>query len=74
MAILEKKHTKIEIDLKSSQGNAFALIGLARQYGKQLDFDNNKIDSIIKDMMSGNYENLITVFDKHFGDYIDLIR
>ena len=74
MAILEKKKTKIEIDLKSSSGNAFVLIGLARQYGKQLNFDNTKIDVIVKEMTSGNYENLITVFDRNFGEYIVLIR
>lgn len=75
MAIIEKDtRTKIEIYLKSPQGNAFYLIGAARQYGKQLEFSEEEIDSIIENMMSGDFENLIHVFDNNFGDYIDLIK
>ena len=62
---------KREIDLNGSEGNAFCLMGIAQNYAKQLGLDGKKITS---EMMSGNYENLIRVFDKYFGDYVDLIR
>ena len=32
------------------------------------------IDTIIEEMMSGDYENLIKVFDREFGKYVTLYR
>ena len=66
--------TKPIIDLTGPDGNAFALMGYAQKFGKQIGFDKAKIDKIIADMMSGDYENLIQVFDNNFGDYVDLER
>ena len=73
MAILKKQPRvgKIEIDITGSQGNAFVIMGYARQYAKQLGMDSKPI---IDEMMSGDYENLLEVFDKNFGDYVDLLR
>ena len=73
MAIIKKQPPvgKIEIDITGSQGNAFVILGYARQYAKQLGMDSKPI---IDEMMSGDYENLLEVFDKHFGDYVDLAR
>ena len=62
---------KREINLNGTQGNAYFLLGTARNFGKQLDLD---VDSIIKDMESSDYEHLIKVFDKHFGFYVTLLR
>jgi hypothetical protein len=31
-------------------------------------------DTIIREMMSGDYENLVQVFDDNFGDYVILER
>ena len=31
-------------------------------------------EQLLSDMKSDDYENLISVFDRHFGDYVDLIR
>ncbi len=61
----------VVIDLTGPDGNAFALMGYAKTFAKQLDLDSNKI---IKDMMSGDYENLIQVFDDNFGDFVILER
>ena len=61
---------KREINLNGTQGNAYFLLGTARNFGKQLDLD---VDSIIEDMKSSDYEHLIKVFDKHFGMIIDLV-
>ena len=59
------------IDLTGPQGNAFFLMGQAGQYARQLDLDG---DAIITEMRSGNYENLVQVFDRYFGDYVILER
>jgi len=59
----------IVIDLTGPDGNAFALMGYAKRFAKQLDLDSNKI---ISDMTSGDYENLIQVFDDNFGDFVIL--
>jgi len=61
----------VVIDLTGPDGNAFALMGYAKRFAKQLNLDSNKI---IKDMMSGDYENLIQVFDDNFGDFVILER
>ena len=59
------------IDLTGPQGNAFALMGMARSLARQLNLDS---DLIISEMMEGDYENLLTVFDSYFGDYVILER
>ncbi len=61
----------IVIDLTGPDGNAFALMGYARKLAKQLDLDSTKI---IQEMMSGDYENLLEVFDNAFGDFVILER
>jgi len=69
--IREKQpHTgPIVIDLTGPDGNAFALIGLANRLAKQLGFK-----SPADEMMQGDYEHLLEVFDKNFGDYVILER
>ena len=57
------------IDLTGPDGNAYALIGYASRFAKQLDLDH-KI--IIKEMTSGDYENLLKVFDNYFGNFVIL--
>lgn len=61
----------VEIDLTGPDGNAFNLIATAGNLAKQLDLDKKKIQS---EMMSGDYENLIKVFDKYFGEFVTLYR
>ena len=46
-------------------------IGMVKRLSNQLDLDGNKI---LKEMMSGDYENLIQVFDKNFGSVVTLYR
>ena len=61
----------VVIDLTGPEGNAFNLIGRAKSYARQLDLDFKQIQ---KEKMSGDYENLISVFDSYFGDYVILER
>lgn len=62
---------KVVIDLTGPQGNAFALLGSATTYARQLELDAEKI---IAEMKSGDYENLVMTFDKYFGEYVILER
>ena len=61
----------IEIDLTGPDGNAFMLIGRAGNLAKQLGLDSKAIQ---KELMAGDYENLIKVFDKYFGSFVTLYR
>ena len=64
----------IVVDLTGPDGNAFALIGLATRLAKQLGIDSHTINVIKTKMMSGDYEHLLEVFDKYFGDFVILER
>ena len=73
--ILKKEKTKgIEIDLTGPQGNAYYLLGLAKKWGKQLDMSENYIKEMLEKMMSGDYENLVKVFDDEFGSIVTIYR
>ena len=63
--------SEIIIDLTGPEGNAFSLMARASDFAKQLGFD---AEEITEEMKSGDYENLISVFDKYFGDYVVLER
>lgn len=67
----EQNQGPIVIDLTGPDGNAFVLLGKAKQFARQLGLDGNAITS---EMMSGDYENLIEVFDREFGDFVILER
>lgn len=70
--IREKTPVKeLIIDLTGPDGNAFALLGYAKNLAKQLDLNYNMIQT---EMTSSDYENLIQVFDKYFGEYVILER
>lgn len=70
-SIDELKSKKLEIDLTGPDGNAFFLLGYAKTFSKQLGLDHNQVRT---EMTSGDYENLINVFDKHFGSFVTLYR
>tara|TARA_B100000497_G_C7308932_1_gene208290 strand:+ start:76 stop:291 length:216 start_codon:yes stop_codon:yes gene_type:complete len=71
--MIRKKQTNREIiiDLTGPDGNAFVLIGKAMRFASQLGLDQ---ESIKQEMMSGDYENLLEVFDKNFGSFVILER
>ncbi len=71
--MIRKKQPKKEhiIDLTGPDGNAFVLLGYAKSYAQQLGLDFNKIR---EEMTSGDYENLLKVFDENFGSFVILER
>ena len=64
----------IEIDLTGPDGNAYALMGLARNLGRQLGYTEGRIEAIIKVMMLTNYEGLLHTFDVEFGHLVTMYR
>ena len=75
MAIVPKSEpSKPVIDLTGPDGNAFVLLGHASKLCKTLRMSGDETAAILTDMKSGDYEQLITTFDKHFGEYVDLAR
>jgi hypothetical protein len=62
---------EIIIDLTGPNGNAFVLMGMAKNFAKQLGKDGQ---AIVEEMMSGDYEHLVSVFDREFGDFVILER
>lgn len=74
MAIKEKKlldKGRIEIDLTGPEGNAYFLLSTAKNFAEQIGLDSNEV---LNEMKTGDYENLIEVFDSYFGDFVDLYR
>ena len=71
MVIRAKQIREVVIDLTGPEGNAFTLLGYAKQFGRQLGLDYKAIQ---REMTSGDYENLVQVFDKYFGDFVVLER
>jgi hypothetical protein len=74
MAIVPKatKPVKqLELDLTGPDGNAFVLMGTAKNLAKQLGLNG---ELIVKEMMMGDYENLLDVMEHYFGDYIIMYR
>ena len=65
---------RITVDLQSEQGNAFYLLGLAGDLGKKLGLSKPEIKRIKDNMTLSDYTMLVEIFDKHFGDYVDIYR
>ena len=62
------------IDLDGPQGNAFFLLGQAQTFANQLKWSKEELEKVMTEMKSSDYENLIKVFDRNFGEYVDLER
>lgn len=70
-SIKSLRRGKAFIDLTSPAGNAFALMGMAGHLARKLGKDR---EPIIAEMKSGDYDHLLSVFDREFGEYVDLYR
>lgn len=61
----------VEVNLDGPDGNAFCLLAIASDlcHGLKKDYD-----LIGAEMKSGDYENLIAVFEREFGDLVIMYR
>ncbi len=71
MIVEKPKSNGITIDLTGPQGNAFYLLGTAKKLANQLGLNGVEI---MEEMKSGDYENLIKVFDHYFGSIVTLYK
>ena len=69
----QKNTLPIVIDLTGPDGNAFALMAYARRFATQLEW-KDKGAALINEMMEGDYEHLLEVFDNAFGEFVTLYR
>lgn len=63
----------IHIDLTGSQGNAFYILGLVKSLKHVLP-PWKSVKEVQDEMMSGDYEHLLEVFDGYFGNYVIMER
>lgn len=70
----EERSGPIVIDLTGTDGNAFALMGYAARLSDQLGWSRERYQSMVAEMMSGDYEHLLQVFDREFGEFVILER
>jgi hypothetical protein len=69
----KQSHGPIIIDLTGPDGNAFSLMRYAKVFAKQLGWKDNGA-ALINEMMEGDYENLVQLFDNAFGEFVILER
>jgi len=65
------KKTKIEIDLLGPEGNAFALLGIAKDLCHKTGIEWEPVKN---EMISSDYEWLLQVMDHYFGDFIIMYK
>lgn len=66
-----KAMKQVEIDLTGPEGNAFILIGYANKWARQMGLD---VKEVQRELMSGDYEHLLSVIEKYFGEYVIMYR
>ena len=71
MIVKKPKTNGITIDLTGPQGNAFYLLGTAKNLANQLGLNGVEI---MEEMKSGDYDNLVNTFDKYFGSIVTLYK
>lgn len=71
---ISQKNTPIEIDLTGADGNAYALLTYAEKLAYIVGLSEEESKAIREEMKAGDYENLVRVFDKHFGKFVILYR
>lgn len=67
----KKRETEMVIDLTGPEGNAHVLLGYAKKFANQMGLES---EQVLSEMKSGDYENLVIVFDNYFGEFVTLER
>ena len=63
-----------QINISGPEGNAFALMGTAKSWMKQMEYPKDESAAVLNQMMSGDYENLLNVFRENFGNICELVE
>lgn len=64
---------KVTIDVSGPQGNAFALLGMARSIAAQLGWTKEAIEALLERMQADDYDELVAVMDEELGEHIKFI-
>ena len=70
--IREAKNSVPVINLDGPDGNAFALMAYAKLYARDVGYASDEIEYMVAKMRSGDYKNLVKVFDEYFDGYVVL--
>ena len=70
--ISESKNSVPVINLDGPDGNAFALMAYAKLYARDVGYASDEIEYMVAKMRSGDYKNLVKVFDEYFDGYVVL--
>ena len=62
------------MDLTGPEGNAFCLIGTAMKLAKLKGETKAERADLMTEMTSGNYEKVVQVFEREFGNFVTLLR
>jgi hypothetical protein len=69
-----RKNLPIRIEISGPLGNAFAILGHAQNYGRQLGWSKEKINELVAKMKQGDYEHLVATFNEAFDGTVELYR
>tara|TARA_B100000214_G_scaffold374102_1_gene355986 strand:- start:1041 stop:1319 length:279 start_codon:yes stop_codon:yes gene_type:complete len=67
-----KSQLPVIIDIDGPEGNAFVLMGYASSTMRKSRFAEETKESVLNEMQSGDYINLLKVFDRYFGSVFTL--
>lgn len=54
------------VKIVGQDGNAYMIIGLCQRAARKAGWPNEKWDAVRKEMMAGDYDNLLIVAMEHF--------
>ena len=69
-SMLEKKG--ITVDCNGKDGNAFGLLAMAEDLGREMGWNDKQLVKCLTEMKSRDYEHLVLTFEKVFGFYVTL--
>ena len=68
--MMEKK--SMTVDCSGPDGNAFGLLALAENLGRQMGWTDKQLAKCLTEMKSSDYEHLVHTFERAFSFYVTL--
>ena len=66
----KKIASNIIIDIDGPEGNAHNIMGTAVMLGRDHGYSEDRLNEMVNDMKSGDYINLLSLFNEEFGSFI----
>ena len=64
--IVEFTKKKPKLKIIGEDGNVFFILGMAQRAAKKAGWEKEKLDKFMADCMSGNYDHVLCLCQKHF--------